>query len=119
MLFIQETFVNDDTNTRFSEGPLIETQFADAGALFRDLRKEYGRCMGHVYIDTESRGVLAIGWIFRSRQKYEGGEETYIRSVWVKVFDACEQGDVHELLTHRGHLHGVGTGLKHHVLKGK
>jgi hypothetical protein len=55
----------------------------ERGALYRALVKEYGRCISKVYVDREGAPPLAIGWVFRGRQRYTDTGEPYLRETWV------------------------------------
>jgi hypothetical protein len=111
MLLIEERFVNQDENCIFGSTEPYEPFTENVGQLFRSLRKDYGRCTGHVYQDTKD-GTIAIGWVFLGRDNYEGESRTYLREVWVTLFETCKRGDPSELS--RG---GRDTGLKFRVLK--
>lgn len=41
------------------------------GALYRFGLREYGRCTGKVYVDTQSRGTIHTGYAFEKREPYE------------------------------------------------
>jgi len=115
-MLIQETFVNDTLGSLFGESEPYEPWIDHSGSLFRTMQAEYGRCRGHVYQDTK-QGVIAIGWVFESRQKYtDDPDDMYLRAVWVTVFDECEHGDPAELSQEKGRSF-IKTGLKYHVLK--
>ena len=94
MLLISETFVNRDTNTRYSETPPYEAWTDNLGKLYQALRKEHGRCTGHIYID-QAGDVKTVGWVFLKRVPYEGrvrdgDPTTYLREVWVTVYTRYE-----------------------------
>lgn len=114
-MLIQEAFVDLTENSRFGSDAPYEPYHQEPGPLFRDLRQEYGRCTGKVYLDTESRGVIAIGWVFVSRQRYTDCNDTYLREVWVTLYEECEHGDPHELTQVRGRQ-SIATGLKYHTI---
>lgn len=61
-----------------------ETWTNDTGALFRELQREYGRCVSKVYVDREG-GPVAIGWVFERTERYEDTGEPYVREVWVTL----------------------------------
>jgi hypothetical protein len=86
-LFIQETFINADKGYMFGESDVYETYCDTRGELFRDLQREYGRCLGKMYRDTDE-GTKAIGWVFLGRQRYEDTGEPYLREVWVSIHTA-------------------------------
>ena len=94
---IKEDFVvNGDL---FSIGEFYEAFTDDLGRLFRDLQKEYGRCISKIYVDRGRRQedntlfVLGlthpitteeIGWVFQKRVPYTDCKDTYLREVWVE-----------------------------------
>ena len=86
MLWIKEEFSNATKGYSFSHCDAYETSFDNAGALFRSLQSEYGRCTSRVYIDTKT-GTKAIGWVFEKRMQYEDSKEYYTHEVWVTVLD--------------------------------
>jgi hypothetical protein len=92
MLMIQETYVNRTRDLIYGEGEPYEPFTDDIGRLFRNLQAEYGRCRSSVYVDRPdgSGNTDRIGWVFESRQRYEGSgpAEYYLREVWVTLLDA-------------------------------
>jgi hypothetical protein len=92
-LQIQESFVNVTEGHRYGDSHWYEPYTADKGALYRALRREYGRCVSRVYIDTDA-GAKAIGWVFVKRVEYDDAhrisdpsKRTYLREVWVSLRD--------------------------------
>jgi len=83
---VHESYVNATEGYRFGDNTYeVEgTVFEDMtpGEAYRWLVKEYGRCTGKVYRDTES-APLHCGWVFIKRDKYEDTGEPYTREVWV------------------------------------
>jgi len=59
---------------------------ATVGDIFRASQKEHGRCVSKVYQDTND-GVIAVGWVFQKREKYEDSKETFIHETWVSLYD--------------------------------
>lgn len=49
------------------------------GELYRHALREYGRCTGKVYVDTDD-GAKAVGWVFVKREHYS---EPYLCTTWV------------------------------------
>lgn len=45
--------------------------------------KEYGRCIGKIYIDPDARH---IGWVFEKRCKYSDSDKTYLQHTWIVPF---------------------------------
>ncbi len=95
---IQEKYVNETKGYRIGESEPYEPYTLDIGDLFLDMQREYGRCIGKVYVGdyTIKDGAgdqyvpsRAVGWVFQSRQQYtDTGRhgrpaEFYIREVWV------------------------------------
>jgi hypothetical protein len=70
------------------EGEIYDTGLDDMGALYRSLRAEYGRCTGHVYIDTAEEEARKVGWVFEKRERYQDTGDTYLQTTWVHVFTA-------------------------------
>lgn len=94
MLYAQESYVNATEGRLYGEGPVTETFTADRGELYRACQKEYGRCTGKVYIDSDE-GPRAIGWVFQGRARYEDSDETYLREVWVTVHTSPPDKIIH------------------------
>ena len=84
MLWITETFENETKGYIFGESDGYETFTDDIGELYRDLRREYGGKVAKMYRDPGRQ----VGWVFSKRLAYEDSAETYVRNVWVEVFDA-------------------------------
>jgi hypothetical protein len=97
-LLISETFVNLDEGYRFGDSGKYEPFTDDLGQLYKSLRAEYGRCTGHVYIDTKEHRTKTVGWVFLKRMVYEDSRtnETYLREVWVTLLDAPDDVTVRE-----------------------
>ena len=83
-LYVQETYLNATEGHVIGESDVYETFTDDPGELYRAMRREYGRCISKVYVDSPN-GPRAIGWVFQARDKYEDTGETYLREVWVTV----------------------------------
>ena len=86
-LYVQESFVKATEGYHFGESDVYETYTDDAGELYRDMVREYGRCIGKVYVDRDDGGQIHVGWIFQKRDRYEDTGETYLREVWVTVHE--------------------------------
>lgn len=86
-LWVSETYLNADNHVIFGESEWYETYTDDLGDLYRDMVREFGRCTGRIYRDTET-GPVAVGWVFLKRMTYEdarSSDDTYLREVWVEV----------------------------------
>ena len=96
-LYVQEEYVNVDRDVRYEgTGTPYESAYetTEIGGLYRALVREYGRCTGRVYLDTQSRGTVAVGWVFLKRERYDGSDDdTYLQETWVSVFEPCGEDD--------------------------
>lgn len=86
-LYVKENFVNASEGYSFGSTDPYEAWTGDRGRLYRSLVREYGRCTGKMYIDTDF-GSQAVGWVFVKRMKYDDCAETYLRETWVSVHTA-------------------------------
>jgi hypothetical protein len=80
--------------------PRPATSQTDTGGLYARLAGEYGRCTSKVYLDTKSRGTIAIGWVFQKKVEYDDAyryddksKREYLREVWVTIMEPCELDD--------------------------
>lgn len=84
-IYAQETWVDATRDRMIDQSEVYET-FADApGDLYRSSMREYGRCVGYVYIGDG----IPVGWVFRQRQRYQDARsdaDTYIRETWVNAY---------------------------------
>ena len=90
MLVINEEYVNSTKGHRYGSSDWYEPFTDDLGRLFREIRKEYGRCTGHIYTSTLKDDAIPIGWVFVKRAKYDDTNETYLQEAWVAVVDGPE-----------------------------
>ena len=86
MLYIRESYINATENYLYHDSDIYESSFDNTGDLFRDLQKKFGGCISKIYIDTDDK-PKAIGWVFQKRFKYDGSNETYLREVWVEIYE--------------------------------
>lgn len=91
-LYVSEVFINGTKGYQFGESGIYEAYTDDIGKLFRSMQKEYGRCIGKVYIDTKDEKAHTIGWVFSKRMKYEDARDNspdsfYTREVWVTLHE--------------------------------
>lgn len=84
-MLISEVFINETKGYRFGNTEPYEPFTDDIGKLFRSLQREYGRCMGRMYVEPNNE---PIGWVFSKKMQYEDSHEEYVREVWVKLHDA-------------------------------
>lgn len=96
ILYAREEYVNATNEYRYGDSGVPQECYTnDTGRLYRSLAREFGRCTGKVYVDTESRGTIAVGWVFVKRCEYEGQRrrgtpETYLREVWVTLYERLD-----------------------------
>jgi hypothetical protein len=119
-MLVSESFVDATQGVRFGVSEPYEPYTDDIGRLFRDMQKEYGRCVGAVYVDAAGTKIgdnatppekpKRIGWVFQKRLEYEDARESwsadrrfYIREVWVTLHDAVDT------VTHTHHYHDLGA----------
>lgn len=100
MLVINESFIDVTTETRLGDSGWYEPFTDDVGRLYRSLQSEYGRCTGHVYIDTGDGETVPVGWVFVGRVEYDGAgdcgflcDRTYLREVWVSVGERDDESE--------------------------
>ena len=87
MIQVSETYVNKSEGHGIGESGWYTPYTDDKGQLFRGYQREYGRCVGKVYIDqlqVNGRMVaIPVGWVFEGKDKYGDCNKTYLREVWV------------------------------------
>ena len=84
-LVISETHVNATEHYRYEATPPYES-FADTkGELFRELQRDYGRCLGKVYVDTKDGELHMVGWCFRRTDYYTDTGEPFAHEVWITI----------------------------------
>lgn len=66
----------------------VEAYTDDRGRLFRDLQREYGRCVSKMYREYKNGADRAVGWVFQGRDKYQDSNKTYLRETWVEVIES-------------------------------
>lgn len=93
-MLIQETYVNKSEGYRLGETEPYEPYTDDIGELFRELQREYGRCVGKCYVDKKDGSSQAIGWVFQKRQKYDDCNETFLSEVWVTLYKSYDKHTV-------------------------
>ncbi len=96
-MLIRETFVNKSKGYQFGESEPYEPYTDNVGRLFRDMQREYGRCVSSMYIEPRdgSKAPTRCGWVFEKTMRYEDArsgdrDATYIREVWVELLDRFE-----------------------------
>jgi hypothetical protein len=102
-LFVQESYVNLDKDVNYGNSEVYESWTDDPGQLFRACMNEFGRCVSSVMQDRKTPDggweVIRIGWVFQKREEYAdhhtGKAATYLREVWVTLFDEGDDGKYH------------------------
>lgn len=86
MATLRISLTNEDRGHLFSEwSEELDDDYSD-GEVYRMAQREYGRCMGKVYVDPAAGGApKPVGWFFVSRQRYEDTAEPYLRGAWVTL----------------------------------
>lgn len=98
---------DDGTRVGLGESGVYDTgrELCESGALYRDLQREYGRCVGKMYVDTDGR-TLAVGWIFQKRRTYDDSPgETFLAETW------CTLHTAPDTVTRTSHYYTLGRGL--------
>ena len=93
MLQIQETYVNETDGHIIGESDWYEPYTDNRGRLFREMQRDYGRCVSKMYVDEIDGQPSAIGWVFSKRMQYEDCPRTYTREVWVHVRTVKDDDD--------------------------
>jgi len=86
-ILISETWVNKTENYIVGESEVYETFTDDKGKLFKNLQREYGRCISKVYVD-EGGETKTIGWIFEKTAYYTDTKEKYIQETWITLHNS-------------------------------
>jgi hypothetical protein len=90
---IKISYVDATRNVRYGDDWLAAKDCiggSTTGDLYRAMRREYGRCISRVYIDTNGQ-TLPIGWVFVSRQRYDDTREPYRREIWIMLHEHGER----------------------------
>ena len=84
-MYIEEQYVDKTNDTRLGESGLYESFTENIKDLFNSLQREFGRCVGSVYIDKNNK-QLKVGWIFEKKIGHRHGyhfSKPYIQETWV------------------------------------
>lgn len=87
MLYAQETTVNQTRGHIIGESPVFEAFTDSAGALFRGMQREHGRCASAVYIDSPTGQPKRIGWVFEKLDHYSDTGEPFMRETWITLHE--------------------------------
>lgn len=86
-LIIREEYVNRTENARYGFTGKTETGHMDVTSLYNDLKAEYGRPKKMFITNADGTDDVQTGWVFTKKMKYDDCKDTYVREVWVEVFD--------------------------------
>ncbi len=117
-MLVQETYIDPEHGYSLGETDPYPPYTDDIGKLFRNYQREYGACTSRVYIDgTDPARPTPVGWVFTKRTDYDDmvhgrssdcpttgyhrEHHTYIREVWVTLFDAPDD------VTRIHHYHAI------------
>ena len=84
-IWCAENYINVTADSHYGNTDPYETCYESPGKLFKAVRKEYGRCISKIYIDTPE-GKKSVGWVFVKRAKYDDSKETYLQETWVTLY---------------------------------
>lgn len=80
------TQVNKTERYGLSDTEYHETKYDNTSELYRALVKEYGRCIGRLYVDMKDDSTKHIGWVFVKRMRYDDVPETFLCETWVSIY---------------------------------
>ena len=87
-ILVSESYLNATLNHSIGDTGVYESDFDSVGEAYRECRRAYGRCTGHVYIDVPDGKALPIGWVFVKRTKYEDVDDYYLQETWITLHEA-------------------------------
>jgi hypothetical protein len=83
-LYVSEEYICIDGEKRFSGGggddPYL-TRYTTTGDLYRACVKQYGKCLGKMYVGEDK--PQQVGWIFFRKAT---NKDEYDQEVWITVF---------------------------------
>lgn len=85
-LYVRESMVNTTEGYRFGDTEWYETSSSTTGELFREMQREWGRCVSSMYRDGPPN-TTRVGWVFEKIAHYEDTGEPYLQETWVEVSD--------------------------------
>jgi len=63
--------------------------------VFREAKKQYGKCMSKIYVDTEN-SIQVSGWVFEKKVKYADCNDKYIQRAWIEpLIKVIEKTEYH------------------------
>jgi hypothetical protein len=85
-IYLQETYINATKGYRIDETQVFESRFDSKAETFVAYRKQYGKPVSKVYIDTTDKNKLkSIGWVFQKKEKYTDCNDTYLQETWITL----------------------------------
>jgi len=64
------------------EGEAYQTAHSKTGNLYRACQRQYGRCVGHVFVDA-NKTPRKVGWVFLQKNPDQKGT---LLETWVSVY---------------------------------
>jgi len=86
--YLVETFLNKTENYLLCEPqktPLADTVIKNLRDLYKYGRKEYGRCVSKMYVDSKDGITKHVGYVFEQKRYYEDTKEPYIAETWLSL----------------------------------
>ena len=87
---VSEDYINATEGHRIGESTCDDPYMSTTGEVYRFGVKEYGRCTGKVWVDCSSHARHHVGWVFQGRDTYEDSDETYLREVWIGLYETID-----------------------------
>ena len=90
---VREDYINATEGHRIADTSYEDAGFRfmeTTGELYRYGVREYGRCTGKVWVDCSTHARHHVGWVFQGREKYEDSDETYLREVWLGLYETID-----------------------------
>ena len=86
-MLVKETWVNATKGYRCGDSDYYEPYTDDIKRLYKDFMREYGRCIGKVYVDGSEGQAIPVGYVYQKLQKYDDCNEKYLQETWVTFYD--------------------------------
>lgn len=99
-MLIDVMCINKSTDHIFYSNVEDWRKFPTLKDVFRQARKEYGRCVGRVYGPDPARGgeepilmadTVPVGWIFRRTCCYKDSEEAFVQETWLTIIEVIPE----------------------------
>jgi len=84
---IREVYINKTEKYRIGEDTIKQedTEIKTLSDLFKYGKKNYGRCISKVFIDSDDGKTIHIGYVFEKKDKYTDTKDDFIKEVWVTI----------------------------------